>query len=53
VLNAAGIALIVGRLLQTWGMWSTERPGFGRGAGQTLTWLAIATLAVFNLLQFA
>ena len=53
VLHAAGIALVVGRLLQTWGMWSTERPGFGRGAGQTLTWLAIAVLAVFNLLQFA
>jgi uncharacterized protein len=53
VLHAAGTALVVGCLLQTWGMWSTERPRFGRGAGQTLTWLAIAVLAVFNLLQFA
>ena len=52
VLHGAGIALIIGRLLQTWGMWSTERPGFGRRTGQTLTWLSIAALAVVNLLRF-
>jgi uncharacterized protein len=53
VLYGAGISLVVGRLLQTWGMWSTEIPGFGRGTGQTLTWLAIAVLAVFNLWRLA
>jgi uncharacterized protein len=51
VLHGAGIALTLGRLLQTWGMWSTELPGFGRRTGQTLTWLAITVLAVFNLWQ--
>ena len=48
-LHIAGIALVAGRLLQTWGMWSTEIPGFGRGTGQTLAWVAIAALAVLNI----
>ena len=48
-LHAAGIALIAGRVLQTGGMWETERPGFGRGAGPSLTWLTIAALALLNL----
>ena len=48
-MHAAGIALVVGRILQTWGMWGTEIPSFGRGAGQTLTWVSIAALAVLNL----
>jgi hypothetical protein len=52
-LHIAGIALVVGRLLQTWGMWSTEIAGFGRGAGQSLTWFSIAALAVLNLLRIA
>ena len=34
-LHVIGIALVAGRLLQTWGMWGTEMPGFGRGAGQS------------------
>ncbi len=52
-LHAAGIALVLGRSLQTAGMWNTEIPGFARGAGQSLTWLAIAALAVLNLLKLA
>jgi len=48
-LHIIGVALVAGRLLQTAGMWGTEMPGFGRGTGQTLTWLAIAALAVLNL----
>ena len=48
-LHVIGVALVAGRLLQTWGMWGTEIPGFGRGTGQTLTWLAIAVLALLNL----
>jgi uncharacterized membrane protein YecN with MAPEG domain len=51
-LHIAGIALVLGRTLQTWGMWNTEIPGFGRRAGQTLTWLTIAALAVLNLWRF-
>jgi uncharacterized protein len=50
-LHAAGIALIVGRVLHIWGMWSTVEPNFGRAAGPTLTWLAIAAMAVLNLWQ--
>jgi uncharacterized membrane protein YecN with MAPEG domain len=52
-LHAAGVALVIGRLLQTGGMWTTEVPGFARGAGQSLTWLTIAALAVLNLLKLA
>jgi uncharacterized membrane protein YecN with MAPEG domain len=48
-----GIALVAGRLIQTWAMWSTEIAGPGRGTGQTLTWLSIAVLAVLNLWQIA
>jgi hypothetical protein len=51
-LHIIGIALVVGRLLQTWGMWGTEIAGFGRGAGQSLTWLSIAALAVLNIWKF-
>jgi uncharacterized protein len=52
-LHIAGIALVVGRVLHTWGMWSTETPTFGRVAGQSLTWLTIAILALLNLWQVA
>ncbi|MGH9807564.1 MAG: MAPEG family protein, partial [Terriglobia bacterium] len=48
-LHIIGIVLIVARLLQTWNMWSTENAGFGRRAGQGLTWLSIAALALLNL----
>ena len=48
-LHAVGIALIAGRLIQSWGMWSTEKPGLGRRTGQGLTWLTIAALAALNL----
>jgi len=50
-LHVVGIALIVGRILQSWNMWSSETAGFGRRAGQSLTWLSIAALAVLNLLK--
>jgi len=52
-LHIAGIALVVGRVLHTWGMWSTETPTFGRIVGQSLTWLTIAILALLNLWQVA
>lgn len=52
-LHTAGIALVIGRVLQSWGMWSTEVPGFNRGAGQTLTWVTIAALAALNLWKVA
>jgi hypothetical protein len=49
LLHIAGIVLIVGRVLQTWNMWTTPIAGFGRIAGQSSTWLTIAALAVLNL----
>ena len=52
-LHVIGIALVAGRVLQTWGMWGTEMPGFGRAAGQSLTWLSIAAFAVLNLWKIA
>jgi uncharacterized protein len=51
VLHAAGIALVVGRVLHVAGLWNTAGLSFGRGAGVTLTWITIAALAVLNLWQ--
>jgi uncharacterized membrane protein YecN with MAPEG domain len=48
-LHAVGIALIAGRILQSWNMWVTEVAKFGRVSGQSLTWLSIIALAVLNL----
>jgi uncharacterized protein len=48
-LHIAGVALIAGRVLLSWDMWSTEIAGFGRRTGQSLTWLSIIGLAVLNL----
>jgi uncharacterized protein len=50
-LHAAGIALIVGRVLHVAGMWNTASLNFGRAAGPTVTWVTIAVLAVLNLWQ--
>jgi len=50
-LHVAGITLVLSRLLQLWGMWSTVEPTFGRVVGQSLTWLTVAVLAVLNLWQ--
>jgi len=50
-LHAAGIALIVGRVLHVWGMWNTVETNFGRVTGPTLTWIAIAAMAALNLWQ--
>jgi uncharacterized membrane protein YecN with MAPEG domain len=48
-LHIVGVALVAGRLIQTWAMWSTEVAGPGRGTGQTLTWASIVALALLNL----
>ncbi len=50
-LQAAGITLILSRVLHVWGMWNTVETTFGRVTGPTLTWLAIAAMAVLNLWQ--
>ena len=52
-LHAAGIALIAARALQSWNIWSTERAGFGRISGQSLTWLTVIALALLNLAKLA
>lgn len=48
-LHVIGIALIAGRLIQTWAMWGTDIPVPGRGIGQVLTWGSIGVLALLNL----
>ncbi len=48
-LHAVGIALIAGRVVQTWAMWGEGLPKPGRGIGQVLTWASIAVLALLNL----
>ena len=53
LLHIAGIALVVGRLMHAWGMWSGPEPTFGRIVGVSLTLLTIIALAILNLLQVA
>ena len=48
-MNIVGIALVAGRLIQTWGMWVTSTTTPGRQIGQSLTWLSVAALALLNL----
>ena len=52
-LHIVGIALVASRVLQTWGMWGTPHTNLGRQAGQSLTWLSVAALAVLNFLKLA
>jgi len=52
-LHIVGIALIAGRVIQTWGMWATDMTNIGRQIGQSLTWLSVAALAVLNLWKLA
>jgi len=52
-LHAVGIALIVARVAQTLGMWSTDATNIGRQFGQGLTWLTLIALAVLNLWKLA
>ena len=47
-LQAAGIALVAGRVLHAWGFWKSAVPNFGRVAGQGLTWLTTLVLAILN-----
>ena len=48
-LHIVGIALVAGRLIQTWGMWATSTATPGRQVGQSLTWLSVTALALLNL----
>ena len=52
-LHAAGLALILARILQSWNMWTTHIAGFGRVSGQALTWLTLIALALLNLAKVA
>src|SRR5512141_2686394 len=47
-LHIVGIALVAGRVVQTWGMWTTDMTNIGRQIGQSLTWLSLIALAVLN-----
>ena len=52
-LHIIGVALIAGRVVQTWGMWATDMTNIGRQIGQSLTWLSLIALAVLNLWKLA
>ncbi len=52
VLHAAGISLIVGRVLFAVPLWSHDGPSPIRASGVTLTWGTTAVLAMLNILQF-
>jgi hypothetical protein len=46
LLHGIGVALTLGRLLHIWGLTQTSGVSFGRVAGMSLTWLALAVGAV-------
>jgi uncharacterized membrane protein YecN with MAPEG domain len=50
-LYIAGGVLVVSRLLHAFGLWSSDEPGLGRGAGQIATWLTIVALAILNVVK--
>jgi uncharacterized membrane protein YecN with MAPEG domain len=50
LLHGIGIALTLGRLLHAWGLTRSPNESFGRAAGMTLTWLALAVGAIRALL---
>jgi uncharacterized protein len=51
MLHAAGIALIIGRLMYVAVLWVKEAPSPIRASGVTITWLTIVALALLNLQQ--
>jgi uncharacterized protein len=50
LLHGMGMALTLGRLLHAWGLTRSPNESFGRAAGMTLTWLALAAGAVRGIL---
>ena len=50
LLHGMGMALTLGRLLHAWGLTQSSGLSLGRGAGMSLTWLALAVGAVRALL---
>lgn len=50
MLHGIGGALTLGRLLHVWGLSQSPGTSFGRAAGMSLTWLALAAGAVRALL---
>jgi uncharacterized protein len=56
LLHGIGVALTLGRLLHVWGLTQSSGVSFGRAAGMSLTWLALAAGAiralVYGISQF-
>ena len=50
LVHGMGMALTLGRLLHAWGLTRSPNESFGRAAGMTLTWLALAAGAVRGVL---
>ena len=52
LLHAAGIVLVIGRLLHAFGLSRTGGASFGRMYGAGFTWLVLVVLAAWNLWAF-
>jgi hypothetical protein len=50
-LHVMGIGLTVARLLHGWGLSTSGRENFGRGAGAALTWLTMLAALVLCILR--
>jgi uncharacterized membrane protein YecN with MAPEG domain len=52
LLHAAGIALVVARILHAMGLYRSSGTSFGRFAGAGLTWITLIVLAAWNIWAF-
>jgi uncharacterized protein len=51
-LHAAGLAIVVGRVLHAAGLSRTAGVSFGRFAGSAISWLAVLVLALWDVWTF-
>ena len=52
-LHVMGIALVVGRVLDAWGLSGNPNESFGRAAGITLTWLTLLVALALCIIRGA
>ena len=48
-MHAAGVTLVVGRVLHAWGLSQESGRSFGRFVGTTVTWLLLLVLSLANI----
>ncbi len=52
-LHAAGLAMLIARIVHAWGLSLSDVPNKSRKIGQSLTWLTVIALTLLNLWKIA